>query len=469
MPPNLTKLKAPTLNWLSACFAKTKFTPQPSTTTQATTQGNRLLFPFGSVFMSPIFAQFTGLRWRETDSAAQGPHEIPALAAIVSGMFALDSARLRRLRSVMIERDVPALFTADPINILYATGARNMTVYSMMGAVRFLLVIADGPVVLWEFGGSEHLSKDLETIDEVRTAPGVTPLSGADYLEAIANFADEVAAVCSTHLEAPMQLAVERVDHPVTDAFRVAGFTLSSATDVFVASRLIKLAEEQLVMRDAMERVIDAVDVTKANIKHGKTEVEVWSEFHRHLISHEGEYVSTRLVQAGERTFPYFQEASSHRLVEGDLFCIDTDAIGLGGYGVDFSRTFVCGDAKMLPEHHTLHVMALDQLQHNASLLAPGRTFKDFASNCWEVSPRLAPFGYYCVAHGLGLSGEYPYIPGPNSQTTFPLDGHFQPGMIICIESYIGDPNIGRGIKLEDQYLITKSGAELLSTYPHLA
>ncbi len=27
-----------------------------------------------------------------------------------------------------------------------------------------------------------------------------------------------------------------------------------------------------------------------------------------------------------------------------DLFCIDTDAIGVGGYGVDLSRTYLCGD-----------------------------------------------------------------------------------------------------------------------------
>ncbi|MGI9611800.1 MAG: M24 family metallopeptidase [Acidimicrobiales bacterium] len=363
---------------------------------------------------------------------------------------------------------MPALFTADPINIVYATGARNMTVFSMMGAVRFLLVVCDGPTVLWEFGGSEHLPAALDTIDEVRTAPGVTPLSGPGHLDAIDEFAAEIALVCAEHLGADMRLAVERVDHPVTDALRAGGFALSSATDVFVASRLIKLPDEVAIMRTAMRCVTEAVESMQCVIAHGMTEVEVWSEFHRHLIAEDGEYVATRLVQAGERTFPYFREAGRHRLVDGDLFCIDTDATGPGGYGVDFSRTFVCGDRPMAPAHRSLHAMALDQLQHNASLLAPGRTFEEFSRSCWEVPRRLAPFGYYCVAHGLGLSGEYPYIPAHDSSTAFPLDGHFESGMVICIESYIGDPNIGRGIKLEDQFLITDDGAELLSTAPHL-
>ena len=116
-------------------------------------------------------------------------------------MAALEQLRLLRLRSVMADLDVPALFAADPINIAYATGVRNMTVYSMMGAVRFLLVLTDGPTVLWEFGGSEHLALGLDTVDEVRTAPGVTPLSGPGYIAAIGGFAAEIAEVCADHLE----------------------------------------------------------------------------------------------------------------------------------------------------------------------------------------------------------------------------------------------------------------------------
>jgi len=75
--------------------------------------------------------------------------------------------------------DVEWVLTADPINITYATGVRNMNVFSMMGPSRLVLVGVNGTVVVWEFAGSEHLSRSVSLIDEVRTAPGLTALSGS--------------------------------------------------------------------------------------------------------------------------------------------------------------------------------------------------------------------------------------------------------------------------------------------------
>ncbi len=363
--------------------------------------------------------------------------------------------------------DVPVLLTADPVNIAYATGVRNMTIFSQMGASRFLLFSADGPTVLWEFAGAEHLAADAAArglVDEVRTAPGVTALSGKGYLDAIQLFAAEIRSVHDLDHD---RLGVERCDHPITDALRSEGFNLSSATEIFVASRLIKTAAELAMMREAMSRVEAGVDLLRPHLTPGASENEVWSELHRHLIATDGEYISTRLAQSGPRTFPYFQEASDRVITEGDLFCLDTDALGVGGYGVDFSRTFHCGHGTPSSGQRQLHDLALDQLQTNAALLAPGRSFEEFARMAWTVPGRHAPYGYYCLAHGLGLSGEYPYVPQAKPRERYEFDGEFEAGMVICIESYIGDAELGEGVKLEDQFLITDAGAELMSTTPH--
>ena len=254
------------------------------------------------------------------------------------------------------------------------------------------------------------------------------------------------------------------MDHEITDELRRAGFDLVNATSVFMRSRCIKLPTEVTAMRQAMGRVEAAVDSMLEGLQPGATEVEVWSRFHQHLIAHDGEYVATRLVQAGERTFPYFQEAGQHPLIDGDLFCIDTDAIGMGGYAVDFSRTYLVGAGPATDDQQQLHGLAREQLEPNAALLAPGRPFKDFAGQAWKVPERHAPYSYSSLAHGLGMCGEHPYIPAMSAAGEYPLDGAFESGMVICVESYIGDADLGRGVKLENQYLVTDTGVQNMST-----
>ena len=64
------------------------------------------------------------------------------------------------------------------------------------------------------------------------------------------------------------------------------------------------------------------------------------------------------------------------------------------------------------------------------------------------------------------MTGEYPYL---YHRADFPdagYDGVIEPGMTICVESYIGEEGGPEGVKLEQQVLITETGIELLSEFP---
>lgn len=374
-------------------------------------------------------------------------------------------ARAERLRGVMRAAGVGAVLTSDPINIVYACGVRNMTVFSMMGPFRFVLLFADGPTVLYEFAGCEHLADGAPGVDLARAAPGLTPLAGAAYRDAAAAFATEIADLCREH-GAGAELWIEGFDPPVTDALRARGLRLGDATEVFSEARRIKQVPEIETMREAVRRVEAAAADLEAGIAPGASEVEVWSRFHRHLISTEGEYVSTRLFQSGPRTFPNFQEAGPRRMEAGDPVCFDTDALGWQGYAVDFSRTFLCGDAPARPEQCALYARAHEQLEWNAALLGPGVTYEAFARAAWPIPAENRGWGYYCLAHGLGLCGEYPNVPHAFPDQPYGFDGAFEPGMVVCIESYIGTEQAAEGVKLEDQFLITEAGVERMTNYP---
>ena len=83
-------------------------------------------------------------------------------------MPALRAYRLGRVRDQLRRLDYAGVLLFDPINIRYATGSRNMAVWTLHNAARYCFVPTEGPIVLFDFHNCEHLSDALETIDEVR-------------------------------------------------------------------------------------------------------------------------------------------------------------------------------------------------------------------------------------------------------------------------------------------------------------
>ena len=180
----------------------------------------------------------------------------------------------------------------------------------------------------------------------------------------------------------------------------------------------------------------------------------------------DGQYLTTRLCQSGPRTFPYFQESGSRVVRHGDLLCLDTDAQGYEGYAADLSRTFLCGDGAPTPVQRQLYQLAQEQVACNAALLRPGLAFRELAERAWPCPDEYRPYRYGLIGHGLGLAGEFPNIPHDEAGEPYPLDGQIEPGMVVCLESYVGSPAAGQGVKLENQYLVHDDHVENLSNYP---
>jgi len=45
-------------------------------------------------------------------------------------------------------------------------------------------------------------------------------------------------------------------------------------------------------------------------------------------------------------------------------------------------------------------------------------------------------------------------------------DGTLEPGMVVCVESYVGEVGGTEGVKIENQCLVTERGPVVLSRYP---
>jgi Xaa-Pro aminopeptidase len=106
--------------------------------------------------------------------------------------------RLARVQAELRKHDYAGGFFCDPFNVRYATGTRNMAVWTSHVPARYCFVPAQGKTVLFEFRSSQHLAEGIETVGECRPFIGWYYMTtGVRQEEKAKAFARTVAAVAS--------------------------------------------------------------------------------------------------------------------------------------------------------------------------------------------------------------------------------------------------------------------------------
>lgn len=362
---------------------------------------------------------------------------------------------------------VDACLLSDPVNIRYASGARNMQIFTARNQPsRYLFVPLDGPVVLFEFTGCEHLADGLETVDEVRPAVTASYVAAGDAIaERERVWARETAVLIRRHCGPEATVGLERLNAGAAIALAGEGFTIVDAQQPVERARAIKSDEELRCVSASIRATERAVAGLRATIRPGLTEQQLWSVMHAAVIAQGGDYVETRLLNSGPRTNPWFQEAGDRVIEPNELIALDTDVVGCFGYYADFSRTFHSGPDDPTATQRELYAVAHEQIHHNMAIIGPGVSFREYAERAWDIPARYEAHRYYLSAHGTGMTGEYPYLYHRRDFDASGYDGEFEPNMTICVESFIGADD-GEGVKLEQHCLVTESGLDVLSTFP---
>lgn len=378
--------------------------------------------------------------------------------------------RLNRIRQEMARLDMAACVLVDPVNIRYATDTRNMQIFTARNPARYLFLPLEGPVVLFEFDRCAHLPGDISTVDEVRIATTVSYVAAAHRTgEKGMKWALEIADLMRQYSGGNKRIGVERFNHLAAMALQALGFDLLDAQEPVERARAIKSADEIECIKWSLAVTAAGVNRMQQQMRPGMSENQIWSILHQAIIENDGDYIETRLLSSGPRTNPWMQEAGPRLVQPSDLVALDTDVVGPFGYYADFSRTFFCGKGKPSDTQRKLYQLAYEQIHHNLALLKPGVTFREVAEKAWPIPDIYRPNRYFVLAHGVGMTGEYPYLLHLEDFADG-YDGVLEPGMTLCLESYIGeygDADDGReGVKLEEQVLITATGYELLSRFP---
>ena len=229
-----------------------------------------------------------------------------------------------------------------------------------------------------------------------------------------------------------------------------------SGTPITAGCRMVKDAHEIALMRLASQVTLKAYEAAWKSLTEGMTQddfARLVQQAHRQLG-----FDGSAGVQVGAYSASPHGSITPQVIREGSILLID-GGCRVEGYQSDLSRTFVLGKA-------TQRMKDVFEIEHRAQTAAVKTARPGLACEAVDAAARKvivdAGFGpdytYFShrVGHGMGMDGhEWPYLVRGN---TLPM----QPGMVFSDEPgiYIKGEF---GIRLEDDMVITESGAELFT------
>jgi Xaa-Pro dipeptidase len=236
--------------------------------------------------------------------------------------------------------------------------------------------------------------------------------------------------------------------------------SIISGEQVISGLRMYKDSFELDAMRKAVDIAQRALLATLPAVKIGATEKELAAELTAQILRAGSDPLLpfTPIVSGGPNSANPHAFPGDRPLKAGDLLVIDWGAAH-DGYFSDLTRTFSIGQ----PDEEMQRIARLVMEANAAGRSAAGPEV--LASQVDAAARSVIENGGYGVyfthrtGHGLGMEGhEDPYI---RSGNPLPL----APGMTFTIEPgiYLPDRN---GVRIEDNMVITATGAETLSNLP---
>jgi Xaa-Pro aminopeptidase len=382
-------------------------------------------------------------------------------------MAAMRQYRLARARAQMERRDLGACLLYNMANICYATGTRNMAVFTGHYPTRYLFIAANGPVILFDAEAGPLKGWLPETIDELRPARNWNfEANGDKVADAAQPWAAEIDDLMRTHRGANRRLGIDRIGAMGFLSLHARGIEICDGQAPLEAARAVKSPDEIACMSIAISVCEAGVAAMREALRPGISEQNLWAIMADVNHRNGGEWMETRLLTSGGRTNPWYQECNEKLIRAGDLVAFDTDMIGPFGYCCDISRTFHCGPGKPTDTQKRLYSLARAEVEHNIALLRPGISFHELTQKAFRVPDEFLAQRYSCIMHGVGLVDEYPDISHPLDWNDFSADGVIEENMTLCVESYIGEVGGAEGVKLEEQVLVTADGVQRLSIFP---
>jgi len=374
-----------------------------------------------------------------------------------------DDAKLERVRSLIADEGLDALVVRAPDNVLYLTNFWGMKGYDACVFPR------EGEPVLICLEASEEDAARMAWTRDVRFFSGYDERDPRPPVARVLELAREAASEygrVGLELSLGTQASDRMVGEPTTfTAEWFAAFGESAdATPLLAAARAVKTEQEIERMRLANTIAAAAMEHCKLVIDAGMTEAQIaaeWEGFvHGEGTGWDGKVelaLGYSLVWSGPG-IKTFTATTSRAVVEGEptLFEIWVCA---DGYWCDHTKNLVVGELTM--EYGELERGLMDVYLDAVEFVRPGASFAELDRRIREGITGIGFPGQpsHPICHGVGARAhEPPYAHQAGG-------GEMVAGMVLAIEPgcYIDG---GGGLRVEDNFLVTETGAEKLSPFP---
>lgn len=288
------------------------------------------------------------------------------------------------------------------------------------------------------------------------------------------DFLEDIASAMADHDMEEGAVGVDYMDFKVFNMLekKFPNVNFISIYEKVLIERSVKNEDEVELIKESIRVAETGFEAAINNMKPGLTEYEIAGYAAQAMVS-QGAEIFTHWpgIRSGRNTL-YFKIWPSHtRVRHGDLMNMDLGCI-VDGYCSDIHRTTVIGKATSIQK--SVYQKLLSAHQKTIKSVKPGWTTNQMI-RFFMAEMENDGLANYCLpfGHGLGMRLlEYPFV-GLHASDLLIKQGH-----VICWEPRVGlqrNPVEGWGIAkelggeivLEDDFLVTEDGTELLSFYPY--
>ena len=243
---------------------------------------------------------------------------------------------------------------------------------------------------------------------------------------------------------------------------RLPSFSVRDLTPVLTALRLRKQAGEVALLRKAVAATVAGMRAAAAAVRPGVREGAVEGAAYAALRAAGAEgWAFPPIVGSGVAGCVLHYDANRGVLADGELVVVDIGA-RWGYYCGDLTRTFPVS-GRFSARQRALYDAVLAAMEAAVAVLRPGANIAEARRAAFSslqssglVGDGGAPLNDFFI-HGIG------HFLGLETHDVGGEDPTLEPGMVLTVEPGVYLPDEGIGIRIEDDYVITATGAECLT------